>query len=112
MEQLFQYATNGLPDDSFYESNIDIPNAYAIVRAPNLLFYIDMTSISASSDQIVFVDEDSFEPNKENILEMHDTEIKHIIETHDARWISYQPEGSQNSNPLDIDDRTSSIERI
>lgn len=116
MEQLLQYATNGLPDDSFDESIIDIPNIYAIIRAPNLLFYIDMTGVNASNDQVLFVDEDFLEPSDEDILEMYgkqyNTEIKRIIDTHDARWISYQPEGSQNSNPLDIDDRTSSIERI
>lgn len=117
MEELFQYATNGLPDDSFDESIIDIPNTYAIVRAPNLLFYIDMMNENASNDQIIFVDEDFLEPSEENILEMYgkhdDAEIRRIIESHDARWISYQPEGSQNSNPLDIDDlRKSSIERI
>lgn len=116
MEQLFQYTTNGLPDDSFDESIIDIPSTYAIVRAPNLLFYIDMTGVNTGNDQIVFVDEDFLEPSNEHILEMYgkqyDTKIKHIIESHDARWIPYQPEESQNSNPLDIDDRKSSIERI
>lgn len=118
MAELFQYSTNGLPDDSFDDASIiDIPNTYAIVRAPNLLFYIDMTRVNSSNDQIVFVDEDFFEPSKENMHDVnakqYDAKIRRIIEAHDARWISYQPEGSQNANPLDIDDlQKSSIERI
>lgn len=116
MEQLFWHATNGLPDDGLDESIIGNPNTCAIVQAPNLLFYIDMMRVNAGNDHTVFVDEDFLEPTEENTLKMYgaqyDTKIQRIIESHDAKWISYQPEGSQNSNPLDIDDRTSSIERI
>lgn len=111
MTELLQYSTNGLSDDSFDESIIDIPSTYAIVRAPNLIFYIDiMPGKNASNDQTVYIDEDVFdEPSDESILEVYgkqcDAEIRRIIESHDTRWIQYHPEGSQTSNPLDIDDR-------
>lgn len=94
-EILLHYSTNGLPDDSFDESIIDIPETYAIVRAPNLLFYIDMTSVNASNDHILFVDEDFLEPSEEDMLEMngkkYDAQIRRIIESHDVRWIPYHP---------------------
>lgn len=112
MAQLLEYSTNGLSDDSFDESIPDIRSTYTIVRAPNLIFYIDiMMRENASNDQMVFIDEDVFdEPNDENILDMYahqrDAEIRRIIESHDTRWILYHPQGSQHSNPLDIDDRT------
>lgn len=116
IEQLFRHVTNELPDDSFDKSTLDITNTYAIVQAPHLLLCLDMMSANAGNDQTVFVEEDFAEPTEENIHERYgkryDTEIQHIIESHDAKWIPYQPEGSQISNPLDIDDRRTSIERI
>lgn len=114
MEQLLQYSTDGLPDDSFENESItDIPNTYAIVQAPNLLFYIDMTHGNASNDQMVFVDEDFLEPSEQDIFDVHkeqyDAEIRRIIGTHDAVWIPYYMKRSQNSNPLDIDDDHASL---
>lgn len=88
-----------------------------VVRTENLVFYIDLKNVESGDDQILFVADDFEEPNEDDISEFnriqYSDEIKHIIESHDAKWIPYQPGTSQNSNPFDTDDHTiSSIERI
>lgn len=100
----------------------EIPNSNRMhstfmFRAPNLLSYIDMANGNSNNDRMLFIEENFQHPNEDEISEVNRNqyivEIRHIIESHDAKWISYHPGKSQHSHPLDTDDHTiSSIERI
>lgn len=90
---------------------------HSFVGVANLILYIDITNIKSGEDQILFVANDFDGPNEDDISEFYRNQysdkIKRIIETHDTKWIPYQPETSQNPNPFDADDHTiSSMERI
>lgn len=83
----------------------------------NLVFYIDMMNIKWGEHGTVFLNDDFQGPNIGDILELkrnqYSSEIRRIIESHDAKWIPYQRGKSQNSNPIDADVHTiTSIERI
>lgn len=76
-----------------------------------------MSSVTSGVSQFLFIENDIERTNEDEILEYMQnqisTEIRSIIESHNANWIPYQPKKSQNSNPFDTDDHTiSSIERI
>lgn len=106
---------NASYNEQFAFDNLN--NSSLFIRTENLLFCIDMTNMQSSEDQILFIDDDFEEPNATDIHEFNGnqylTEIRRIIESHDAKWISYQPGKSQNSKPFDTDDHTiSSVERI
>lgn len=104
-------------------SNIDesahnhFNNCSLIIQTENLLFYIDMMKLNSFEEQFIVIDDDFNEPNGDDILELnrnqYANEIRSIIESYDAKWISYQSAKSQNSNPFDTDDHIiSSIERV
>lgn len=87
------------------------------------MIYIDMMNVQSSEHQTFSIDEDNFEgPNEDEVLEFNQiqytSKLRHIIETHDTKWIEYKPERCQNTNPFDgdgaaADDNTiSSVERI
>lgn len=102
-------------DDEFAIDNLNSSNIF--IRTENLLFYIDMTNMKSGDNQILFIDDDFQEPT---VTDMHklngnqySNEIRRIIESHDAKWIPYQPGKSHNSKSFDTDDHTiSSMERI
>lgn len=101
--------------DEFGDDNLN--SSHIFIRTSNLLFYIDMTNMQSGDDHILFIDDDFQAPTVTDIHVFNGNqylnEIRRIIESHDAKWISYQPGKSHNSKPFDTDDHTiSSIERI
>lgn len=98
---------------SFIKSN----NSDILICIENLMFFIDMVNAQSSESQTISIEENFEGPNEDELFTFNQNQntskIRRIIESHDTKWIVYQPEKCQNSNPFDIDDHTvSSIERI
>lgn len=87
------------------------------IHMGGLVLYIDMTFIKSGEHRILLIGEDFERPTEDDISQynrnQNSFDIKRIIESHNAKWIPYQPRKSLNSNQFGTDDHTiSSIERI
>lgn len=108
-EQNVQF-TDEIPTRNLNDNN-------AVFHIEKFLVYIDMMNMKSNKDHVLFIAGNFRQTNVDYMFELnrnqYSAEIKRIIESHDAKWISYQPERNQNSNPLDTDHHTiTSIERI
>lgn len=109
---LSRHSITGQNVQSTYSNSINV-----VFHVGNVLLYIDTTNMISNADHVLFIADNFQQPTEHDIFEFnqnqYSAEIKRMIESHDAKWISYQPEKNQNSNPLDTDQHTiSSMERV